>query len=86
MNTSNDYETLIIIPYNAKGWATLIDFSFSSSESICLADLSYVESFWPLSRGRKLFQRKIAKLKNFEVAKYRRNLLNEIILIFKSFF
>lgn len=77
---------LTILPHNAKSWATLIDFSYSSNNSFDLADLSSVESSWPLSFRRKFFQRKILKSKKFRLLKYRNYLVLNLYLYLKTFF
>jgi len=77
---------LTILPHNSKGWATLIDFSYSSNSSIDFADLSSVESSWPLSFRRKFFQKEILKSEKFKFVKHRNNLILNLYLFFKTYF
>lgn len=58
---------LVILPFKAKSWAFLLDYSYQELDSATLLDLSTLQSLRRVSKARRRFQDEVASSRNFLV-------------------
>lgn len=80
--------SLVVLPFKCKPWAFLLDYASQELEETLLLDLSKIQSWRWVSRGRREFQNSLAERNNFRIKKLgsSRSLFYAFLTLTQSFF